>query len=48
MIFRMSLSLLFLLAGTAFGQVNLSLDNNAARQSTVPMSQTAPSNQQAF
>lgn len=33
MIFRMSMSLLFLLAGTAFGQIKLDLNSNAAAQS---------------
>lgn len=46
MTFRMSLSLLFLLAGTAFGQVSLKLSTSAADQGTSPRIQTRPANPQ--
>lgn len=43
---RMSLSLLFLLAGTAFGQVSLNLSTSAADQGTSVPVQTRPPNPQ--
>lgn len=46
MTFRMSLSLLFLLAGTAFGQVSLKLSTGAADQGTSVPVQTRPANPQ--
>lgn len=46
MTFRMSLSLLFLLAGTAFGQVSLKLSTGTADQGTSVPVQTRPANQQ--
>lgn len=46
MTFRMSLSLLFLLAGTAFGQHNFILNSSGAGQTTSPAQQASPSSQQ--
>src|ERR1700746_3602421 len=45
MIFRMSVSLLFLLAGTAFGQIKLDLSSNAVTQTgqaAPPVTQSKP------